>query len=139
MLALLGSTPAAASLCTIDDEAASPTLAAQRILRDAKHVGFAMIRQRQDPASRQPEIIEMLDPLKGGGGSLKMRQPINEDGSLVVIGGTLTSFDLPVGSMVFAVLYGKDDDLVTVGCTDMLFERGDRAAVIRALIESSKR
>lgn len=133
-------TGAAASTCNISaQEIADPSLAAQRILRDANRVGFAVITSKQDIEAGRAEEIDIVEPLKGRGGLVRLKQAKKSDSSVEIVGGAETTFNLPEGNMVFAVLYGSEPNLTIIGCTNALLEQGRRADIIRAAIKQSRR
>lgn len=127
---VLGSS-AAATCRPPPDATASPNAAAAWLVEHTDRLGFAVVTRRENVAAHQAETLDMLFPIYGRGGPIRMRLLMEGD-SLFITDAT-TSFGVPAGTIVFAALQERPDGAVVSECVAALFTKVRRDEVVRAL------
>ncbi len=109
----------------------APGRVARLLLSDSDALGFAFVRQAQDLSSDRAEEIEMIFPLKGPPGNLRMRNPAV--GASISVTNAETSFQAPAGTLVFAALKRTKSGWVIGECTSQLLSAFPLAALMPEL------
>lgn len=112
------SSPADASCQFPAGSTDSPGRVAKLLFSDSDALGFAVVRQAQDLSSDRAEEIDMIFPLKGPPGILRMRNPAV--GASISVTNAETTFRAPAGTLVFAALKRTKSDWVIGECTSQL-------------------
>lgn len=125
------SSPADASCQFPAGSTDTPGRVAKLLFSDSDALGFAVVRQAQNLSSDRAEEIEMIFPLKGPPGNLRMRNPAV--GASISITNAETTFLAPAGTLVFAALKQTKSGWVIGECTTQLLNAFPLAALMPEL------
>lgn len=132
------SSPAYASCRFPAGSTDTPRDVAKLLLANTDAVGFAVVRQTQDTSLKRHEEIEMIFALKGPRGKLALRNPAI--GTSIAVGNFQSSFEAPVGALVFAALMRTRSGWVIGECTSQLLNAFPLAVLVPELqLEFSSR
>ncbi len=114
----------------------SPRHVAELLLQRVDVIGFGIIEQRQDVAKRQPEIVNIVFPVKGEPGRLSLALEFERDALIVT--NASTSFEAPEGTLVFAALHKRPTGAAIGECTIQLMSKYPREEIIGAIYEAAR-
>lgn len=128
---LLGPADASLAACQLPREAtASPAGAARWLMANTDRVGFAIVARGDHVEGAESQLLELVYPIKGGSGSIQMRQGNN---STRIVTNALDRFDEPEGSLLFVALRDTPSGAVVSECTMALLSEMGQWRVVAAL------
>ena len=137
LAALTFASPAMAA-CALPPSATSTPLGAARwIVANNDHVGFARIDMQGAQDSSEPQVLDLIYPIKGRSGTIRMRLAASRDEAYVT--NSVGRFEVAEGAVLFVALRDTAGGAVASECTMMLIGRVGLPPLLAALRELDTR
>ena len=131
--ALTFASPARAACALPPSATSSPLGAARWILENNDRVGFARVVTQGSENLREPQVLDLIYPIKGSFGAIRMRRDASSDDAYVT--NSLDRFDAADGAVLFVALRDTASGAIASECTMMLIGRVGMPPLLAALRE----